>query len=111
MEFKMITRYKDGSRVKHLANRSVVVATNKNKIGGVIIELRRADLPKEEVGKNPILYKTMKGKIELTGMCISREAAFALYIQLNDYFTRVDPEMEIPSAEKSAEIKNGLDNY
>lgn len=95
MKFERITKYKDGSIIKHVANRSVKVASNRNKIGGVIIEFRRADLEKDEIGKSPVVSKTIKGKVEQMGFAISREAALALYVQLGDYFIRVDPESEM----------------
>ena len=83
-----IYKYTDGARAKHLRNRAVAVFSNRDKSGEVIIEFAKTD-GKETFhipcAKNIIV----KDKIQITGICITEEAAIGLYACLHHYLTKV----------------------
>jgi len=70
-QFLRSTFFTNGSTIKHLPNRSVTVATNPNKIGGAIIEFRKADCPKEELHTSHHVDHVLRDKVKLSGLAIN----------------------------------------
>lgn len=92
MKMKMVTYYKNGSRIKHKPNRSVTILEKPSPEGpDVILDLRRADVPEAFKGNQPVSHIILHGKVESTIIGLSIEGAMALLIGLQDFFSRVHP--------------------
>lgn len=87
--------FKNGGEIKHIRNRSVAVSKQQlqnNTNPSILLEFKRADLSKELLGVNNSNTTILKDKAECTTLALSREAALALTMLLNDYWERVDKD-------------------
>lgn len=103
MQLISMKRYTNGARVKHIKNRNVGVFTDPKNDDGVIIEFKMADAPKESIDKPSALHAIIKGKVKLTGLRITHEAAVGLYECLKDYYSRVYNLNKQPESSSSAD--------
>lgn len=86
---------KNGGEIKHIKNRSVTVFKDQlpdNNNPSVCLQFKRADVNKEMLGVGSSNTIVLKDKAECTSITISREAALALTMLLNDYWERVDKD-------------------
>lgn len=86
--------HKNGGVIKHLRNRSVSVHEiqfPENNSPSIFIQFKRADIKNEDEKKSSIRNHFRNGA-EFVGIPLSKEAALALAVLLDDYFKRVDKE-------------------
>ncbi len=90
VEFIRYQRYKNAVRIKHTKNRRVTISKQKAN-DDVVFMFERADVPAGDLDKSTAVTSVNRG-VMTTGLVCSRQAALALYVGLQDYFTRIAPE-------------------
>lgn len=91
IKMQKIQFFKNGSKIKPVKNKSVLVVALKQEIeDDVIIEFRKMVEDPAELGQSPAVFEVLRNKAHSAGYRISRKSALALYAGLHDYFTRVD---------------------